>query len=40
MRLQSGQTVQLRDKRRTVTVTIVDDIRPDRTARRSIEEML
>ncbi|MGV8074675.1 MAG: aminomethyltransferase family protein [Syntrophobacteraceae bacterium] len=34
-----GDIVELKDRRRTITVTIVDDIRPDRTARRSIREM-
>jgi aminomethyltransferase len=30
----------LKDKRRKLKVTIVTDIRPDRTARRPIREML
>jgi aminomethyltransferase len=38
--LESGSQVQLKDKRRTITVTIADDIRPDRTARRLISEMV
>ena len=38
--LEAGSQVQLKDKRRTITVTIVDDIRPDRTARRLISEMV
>jgi aminomethyltransferase len=37
---EAGSQVQLRDKRRTITVTIVDDIRPDRTARRMMSEMV
>ena len=39
-RLAPGTVVQLKDKRRQVKVTIVEDIRPDRTARRPIKEML
>lgn len=39
-RLAPGTVVQLKDKRRKVQVTIVEDIRPDRTARRPIKEML
>lgn len=39
-RLFAGQELELRDKRRKIKVVIVDDIRPDRTARRPIEEML
>jgi aminomethyltransferase len=38
--LEAGSQVQLKDKRRTITVTIVDDIRPDRTARRMMSEMV
>ncbi len=38
--LETGVQVQLKDKRRTITVTIVDDIRPDRTARRLMSEMV
>jgi aminomethyltransferase len=38
--LDTGSQVQLKDKRRTITVTIVDDIRPDRTARRLMSEMV
>lgn len=37
--LETGDRVVLRDARRSITVTIVADIRPDRTARRSIKEM-
>jgi aminomethyltransferase len=39
-RLNTGDQVQLKDNRRTITVTIVEDIRPDRTARRLIKEMV
>lgn len=39
-RLSAGQTVQLADRRRTISVTITDDVRPDRTARRAMAEML
>lgn len=39
-KLKTGDQVQLKDHRRTITVTIVDDIRPDRTARRSMREMI
>lgn len=38
--LSPGQVVALRDKRRTLKVTLVEDIRPDRTARRPISEMI
>jgi len=37
--LQPGAEVVLKDKRRTLKVTIVTDVRPDRTARRPIQEM-
>jgi aminomethyltransferase len=36
VRLHSGDPVRLRDKRREIKVTIADDIRPDRTARRDM----
>lgn len=35
-----GQIVELKDNRRKIEVMIVDDIRPDRTARRSIVKMI
>jgi hypothetical protein len=35
-----GQIIDIKDNRRKITATIVDDIRPDRTARRPIAEML
>ncbi|MEW6115040.1 MAG: aminomethyl transferase family protein, partial [Thermodesulfobacteriota bacterium] len=35
-----GQEVELRDSRRTIKVRIVDDVRPDRTARRPMKDML
>jgi len=38
--LAIGQEVELRDSRRTIKVRIVDDVRPDRTARRPIHDML
>ena len=38
--LTPGTVVQLKDKRRKLKVTIVEDVRPDRTARRPIKEML
>jgi len=38
--LKRGDQVQLKDGRRTITVTIVNDIRPDRTARRLMREMV
>ncbi|MFO7688747.1 MAG: aminomethyl transferase family protein [Desulfobacterales bacterium] len=38
--LSVGDTVQLKDKRRTLTVTIVNDVRPHRTARKPLREML
>jgi aminomethyltransferase len=39
-KLESGQTLFLQDHRRTVRVRVVKDIRPDRTARRPINEMI
>jgi aminomethyltransferase len=36
----TGQTLFLQDNRRTIRVRVVKDIRPDRTARRAIKEML
>jgi aminomethyltransferase len=36
----TGPTIYLKDQRRTVKAEIVDEIRPDRTARRSINRML
>jgi len=38
--LAAGQEVELKDNRRRIKVTIVNDIRPDRTARRPIREMM
>ena len=38
--LQPGTEVVLKDKRRKLRVAVVADIRPDRTARRPIQEML
>ncbi len=38
--LSAGDRIQLKDSRRTITVTICRDIRPDRTARRPIRQML
>ncbi len=38
--LQSGTEIVLKDKRRNLKATVVTDIRPDRTARRPIREML
>ena len=35
-----GDRVRLKDHRRIIDVTIVNDIRPDRTARRAIKEMI
>lgn len=39
-KLETGQTVTLKDSRRKLTVTIVDDVRPDRTARKPFKRML
>ena len=39
-RLIPGQTVELKDNRRNIKVMIVDDVRPDRTARRPMREFL
>ncbi|MCG6895459.1 MAG: aminomethyl transferase family protein [Desulfobacteraceae bacterium] len=38
--LESGQTLTLRNGRRTIQAGVVGDIRPDRTARRPIQTML
>jgi aminomethyltransferase len=40
MKLNPGDTVELADARRTLRATIVDDIRPHRTARRPMAEMI
>lgn len=39
-RLDPGQTVRLRDRRREIEVEIVSDIRPDRTARKPLQRFL
>lgn len=39
-RLQSGDRIELTDGKRTIPATITRDIRPDRTARRSLSDML
>jgi aminomethyltransferase len=39
-KLALGETIELKDRRRKIKVTIVDDIRPDRTARRPIRDMI
>ncbi|MEW6348705.1 MAG: aminomethyltransferase family protein [Thermodesulfobacteriota bacterium] len=39
-KLASGRQVELKDKRRSITVLITDDIRPSRTAHRSMREMI
>ncbi len=38
-KMATGQNVEIKDNRRKLEVTVVDDIRPDRTARRPIAEM-
>ncbi|MEW6439413.1 MAG: aminomethyltransferase family protein [bacterium] len=38
--LETGDTVALKDERRTVRVDVVADIRPDRTGRRPMRDML
>jgi aminomethyltransferase len=38
--LKPDDAVQIMDKRRKIEVRIVKDIRPDRTARRPIKEMI
>ena len=38
--LEAGEVVTLKDKRRQLKVTIVDDVRPDRSARRPLKQML
>jgi aminomethyltransferase len=40
LKLFPGQIVYLKDNRRKIKVIIVEDIRPDRTARRPIREMM
>jgi aminomethyltransferase len=39
-KLNRGQTLFLQDNRRTIRVRVAKDIRPDRTARRPINEMV
>ena len=39
-RLVAGREVFLRDSRREIKVVITDDVRPDRTARRPMQEMM
>jgi len=39
-RLSPGDRIDIRDRRRSIRVTIVNDIRPDRTARRPITTMI
>ncbi len=38
--VSTGATIYLKDQRRTIKAQILDEIRPDRTARRSISRML
>jgi aminomethyltransferase len=38
--LPTGTRIHLEDNRRTIAATIVDDVRPDRSARRPITQML
>jgi aminomethyltransferase len=38
--MEEGSRIELKDKRRRIRATIVEDIRPDRTARRPMREML
>ncbi len=38
--LVAGQEVRLKDSRREIKVTIADDVRPDRTARNPMQEMM
>ncbi len=38
-KLSAGDSVELQDRRRRLKATIVDDIRPDRTAHRALREM-
>ena len=39
-KLETGQTLFLQDNRRTIRVRVVNDIRPDRSARRGLSEMI
>lgn len=39
-KLEYGQVVTLQDKRRKLHVTVTEDIRPDRTARKPLKQML
>jgi aminomethyltransferase len=38
--IPAGETIELRDARRKISVTVTTDIRPDRTARKSMRQML
>jgi aminomethyltransferase len=38
--LPAGTSLVLRDRRRSIRVELADDIRPNRTARRPIQQML
>jgi aminomethyltransferase len=38
--LETDEVITIKDKRRTLKVTIVDDVRPDRSARRPLKQML
>jgi len=38
--LSYGETVELKDGKRSIQALITDDIRPDRTARKAIKQML
>jgi aminomethyltransferase len=39
-KLALGGNVDIADSRRTITVTIVDDVRPHRTARKAMANMI
>jgi aminomethyltransferase len=39
-KLTLGEHVDIADSRRKITVTIVDDVRPDRTARKPMADMV
>jgi aminomethyltransferase len=39
-RLSFGDTLVLKDKRRKINVTVVEDVRPHRTARNAMRDMI
>ncbi|RLC14355.1 MAG: aminomethyl transferase family protein, partial [Deltaproteobacteria bacterium] len=39
-KLNFGETIEIKDNRRKIKVRIVEDVRPDRTARRPVKQMI